>query len=186
MPNPPDTCCSRCGTAYASTDGYPRACVNAECGAQTWANPVPVAVVLVPVTTESGTGLLVIRRGIPPQVGKLAIVGGFVDAEETWQSAGAREVMEETQVAIDAGSLKPFWYTSTEPRPNRVLLFSTAAPLEASALPPFNATNETTERGLVFGPDGLEDIIAFSLHLEAARRWFAENDITGPHAYAAI
>lgn len=185
MANPPDTFCSRCGTAFETTDSYPRKCAGPGCGLETWANPVPVAVVLVPIERGDRTGLLVIRRGIEPKPGKLAIVGGFVDAGESWQAAGVREVREETGVEISA-DLEPFWFTSTEPRPNRVLLFATAPRIAAAGLTPFAATDETTERGAVFGPGGLEDIFAFPLHVEAARRYFAARRMNGPHDYTAL
>lgn len=187
MPKPINSHCSHCGAEFESPEGYPRSCTNAECGALTWANPVPVAVVLIPVEHAGRTGLLVIRRGIEPRIGQLAVVGGFVDAEESWQAAGAREVLEETQVIIAAEELTPFWFTSTEPRPNRVLLFaSSLLALQSAALPEFEPTDETTERGLVFGPGGLDEVFAFPLHAEAARRWFAKRKLDGPHDFTAV
>lgn len=176
-----DTYCSFCGSKYDAADRYPRAC--ASCKTEVWANPIPVSVVLVPVTREGRTGVLVIRRGIEPRRGKLAIVGGFLEEHETWQQGGAREVLEETGVKIDPGTLVPFWFTSTEPRPNRVLLFSIAAPLDAATLAPYVPDHETLERGLVFGPRGLEDVFAFPLHVEAARRFFASRGLEGDHDY---
>lgn len=140
----------------------------------------------MPVIHALGTGLLVVRRGIPPGIGKLALVGGFLEEHETWQQGGAREIREETAVEVDAATLEAFWFTSTRPRPNRVLLFSTAAPLQASALAPFTANHETLERGLVFGPDGLADVFAFDLHVEAASRWFASRGATGDHRHVLV
>ena len=138
-----------------------------------WANPIPVSVVLVQVTEGDRTGLLVVRRAIPPGVGKLALVGGFVEETETWQAGGAREVREETGAIIDAATLVPLWFTSTEPRPNRVLLFSVAPPLRVAALPPFipaDHDNEASERGVIFraGWPGRRVRIQ-PLHTEAAR-----------------
>ncbi len=176
-----DTFCSYCGTAYVTPLKYPRDCAN--CHIQVWANPIPVSVVLVPVTRAGRTGLLVVRRDIEPRKGKLAIVGGFLEEHETWQVGGAREVREETGALVDPASLKAFWFTSTEPRPNRVLLFSLAAPLDVAALGPYTRDKETSERGLVFGPGGLDDVFAFPLHAEAARRYFSERGVTGDHAY---
>lgn len=176
-----DAFCSFCGHSYGETKGYPRTCGS--CSTTIWANPIPVSVVLVPVETDDGTGILVVRRGIDPQKGKLALVGGFLEEHETWQQGGVREVVEETDVKVDASTVTPFWFTSTEPRPNRVLLFSVAAPLAASALGAFTGNKETEERGLVFGPDGLEEVFAFPLHIEAVRRWFAARGITGAHRY---
>lgn len=177
-----DTFCSYCGTAYPAPATYPRTC--ASCKTQVWANPIPVSVVLVPVVGDGRTGLLVVRRAIEPRKDKLALVGGFLEEHETWAEGGAREIREETGVVVDATKLTPFWFTSTAPRPNRVLLFSVASPIEASALGPYAPNAETSERGLVFGPEGLEDVFAFPLHAEAARRFFAERRLGGPHAYA--
>jgi ADP-ribose pyrophosphatase YjhB (NUDIX family) len=182
MPPTQDTYCSYCGTAYAPPLSYPRTCSS--CMTTVWSNPIPVSVVLVPVESDGRTGLLVVRRDIEPKKGLLALVGGFLEAHETWQVGGAREIREETGVVVDPAGLAPFWFTSTEPRPNRVLLFSTAPPMEASALGTFTPSNETSERGLVFGPDGLEEVFAFPLHVQAARRFFAERGISGPHDYA--
>jgi len=180
----PDTFCSYCGARYESVERYPRSCAG--CQTQVWANPTPVSVVLVPVLREDRVGLLVVRRAIEPRVGRLAIVGGFLEAHETWQEGGAREVREETGVIVDASTLVPFWFTSTEPRPNRVLLFSVAAEADVASLAPFAPDAETSERGLVFGPSGLDEVFAFPLHVEAARRFFAERGIAGSHDYAAV
>ncbi|HWO19352.1 MAG TPA: NUDIX domain-containing protein [Kofleriaceae bacterium] len=177
-----DTFCSHCGARFADPSTYPRTC--AACGTQTWANPIPVAVALVPVQDEARTGLLVVRRAIPP-VGKLALIGGFVEEHESWQACAAREVREEAGVDIDPARLEPLWYASSEPRPNRVLLFALAAPLRAADLPSFVPNTEASERGLIFGPSGIDDLIAFSLHSEAVRRFFAGRSIDGPAGFTA-
>lgn len=179
-----DTFCSFCGAAYPPPLAYPRSCPS--CKTQVWANPIPVSVVLLPVLREGRTGLLVIRRGIQPGLGKLALVGGFLEEHETWAEGGARELREETGVTIDAKTLEPFWFTSTEPRPNRVLLFSIAAPVDAAAIDPFAPDHETLERGLVFGPEGLDALFAFPLHVAAARRFFDARGIAGAADYAPI
>ena len=177
-----DSYCSFCGTRYPEPLTYPRTCTS--CKTQVWANPIPVSVVLVPVVDGARTGLLVVRRAIQPKLGLLALVGGFLEEHESWQQGGAREVREETGAIIDVSSLVPMWFISSHPRPNRVLLFSTAQPITVADLPPFHEDNETSERGLVFGPDGLAEVFAFGLHVEAAHRYFAERGITGPHAFA--
>jgi len=178
-----DSFCSYCGTAFAPPLAYPRTCGS--CGVEIWANPVPVAVVLAQVVDGYRTGLLVVRRAIPPAVGKLALVGGFIEEHETWQQAGAREVREETAAHIEPATLEPMWYASSDPRPNRVLLFALAPAMPVSSLPPFTANTESSERGLIYGPGGLEDVFAFPTHIEAARRYFSERDVTGPHGFAA-
>jgi ADP-ribose pyrophosphatase YjhB (NUDIX family) len=171
-----DTFCSHCGARFGDTMGYPRTCGG--CGVQIWANPVPVAVVLLPVIDGGRRGLLVVRRAIPP-VGKIALVGGFIEDDETWQACAARELREEAQVVIDPAQLEPWWYASSAPRPDRLLVFALAPAVEASALPSFAPNAEATERGIFFGAGGgahddADDELGFPLHAEAARRYFAQ------------
>ncbi|MCB9601654.1 MAG: NUDIX domain-containing protein [Sandaracinus sp.] len=179
-----DTFCSFCGARYPEPLVYPRTCSS--CSTQVWANPIPVSVLLLPVLFEGRTGLLVVRRAIEPRRGKLAIVGGFLEDHETWEQGAVREVLEETGVVVDPATLESFWFTSTEPRPNRVLLFSVAQPVSASVMPPFEKSPEMDERGLVFGPAGLDEVFAFPLHTEAARRFFAARGLEGEHGYTVV
>jgi len=163
--NTRDAFCSSCGSAYADVTRYPRTCGG--CGLQTWANPVPVSVVLVSVehaARPGRVGLLVVRRAIEPQKGRLALVGGFLEEHETVAQGGVREVREEAGVVVDP---------TTAPRPNRVLLFSLAATLPQTALVPFSPSSETSERGLIFGSRNLDAWFAFPLHAEAVRRFYA-------------
>jgi ADP-ribose pyrophosphatase YjhB (NUDIX family) len=175
-----DTYCSFCGARFEGVTGYPRTC--ASCHTTIWSNPIPVSVVLLPVRRGAREGLLVIRRGIEPGKGRLALPGGFLEDHETWPVGGVRELREETGLTLAAEALQPFWFTSTAPRPNRVLLFG-ASSVTLEGLPDFRPTDETAERGVIFGPDGLGPLFAFDLHLEAARRWFAARGNTGPHEY---
>jgi ADP-ribose pyrophosphatase YjhB (NUDIX family) len=165
-----DSFCSYCGTAFELPLAYPRTC--AKCKTTIWANPIPVAVALVPITRGDRTGLLVVRRGIEPGKGKLALVGGFVEENETWQVGAPREVREEVGIELDASRIEPFYFVSTEPRPNRVLLFAIAPAIDERALEPFVPNAETMERAVLFAEDGFADF-AFPLHAEAARRFFS-------------
>ncbi len=173
--------CHFCGTRFDEASSYPRTCSG--CKTQIWANPIPVCVALVPILDGAETRLLAIRRAIPPGVGKLALVGGFLEEHEDWRTGCAREVREETSLVIDPAGLEPFWFASSAPKPNRVMLFALAAPVPVSALPQFAADHETSERGLIHGPGGLDEDFAFSTHVEAAKRFFSSRGIDGPHAF---
>jgi hypothetical protein len=89
-------------------------------------------------------------------------------------------------VIVDPATVEPFWYSSTEPRPNRVLLFCTAAPLDGASLPPLVKNHETLERGVVFGPDGLDAAFAFPLHVRAAKKWMAARSMVGPADFTSV
>jgi ADP-ribose pyrophosphatase YjhB (NUDIX family) len=179
-----DAFCNYCGTKFGAPLSYPRKCTG--CGMEVWANPIPVSVALVPIRAGERTGLLVVRRAIPPGIGKLALPGGFLEESESWQAGCAREVREETGVVIDAARVEPLWFASSHPHPNRLLLFGIAAELTAEALPPHMPNAETQERGIVFGPGGIDELFVFSLHAEAARKYFAAHGVDRPHSFTPI
>jgi hypothetical protein len=86
-------------------------------------------------------------------------------------------------VIIDE-DLEQLVWRSSRPRPNRLLLFAVSKAVDVSAFPAWQADAETQERGVIFGPDGLDEEFAFDLHVEAARKYFATNGVTGAHAFA--
>jgi ADP-ribose pyrophosphatase YjhB (NUDIX family) len=89
-------CCPRCGAALAAPGACPLVC--GACGFAYYFNPaVSAAGILV-----AGDGrALFIRRSHEPGLGRLALVGGFVDAGERPEDALRREVREEVGVALD-------------------------------------------------------------------------------------
>lgn len=153
--------CSFCGALYpVELTGWPRTCPT--CGNTSYRNPLPVAVAVVPVEN----GVLLVRRTIPPQVGQLALPGGFINLGESWQSAAAREVHEETGFVIDPAAIRLF---DTRSAPDGTLLvFGLAAPLAASDLAAFTATSEASEVAVATEPITL----AFSLHTEVLALYF--------------
>jgi ADP-ribose pyrophosphatase YjhB (NUDIX family) len=153
--------CSWCGVAYGDGLAWPRTCAG--CGSISYLNPLPVAVLLVPVDG----GLLCVRRSIEPQVGLLALPGGFIEVDETWQEAAARELMEEAGIAIDPADVRMFDALS-DPRGGYLLVFGLAPALTADSLPTFVPTPEASERVVIPAPQEL----AFPLHTRAASAYF--------------
>lgn len=101
------------------------------------------------------------RRSINPGKGLLCFPGGFLE-EEDWTQGGSREVMEEVSVKINPDRLQPFWFASSFPQP----LGRLSSPLEMTGLETFKSNTEVLERGLVFGPQGLDEVMAFPLHAQ--------------------
>ena len=160
--------CTYCGRAFdqAGTQGWPRTCSG--CGKVTYKNPIPVAVVLLPVLDKRG--LLVIRRAVKndPGWGQFALPGGFIDINDaTWQEAAAREVREEAGIGLDPNDFKVFDVRSAPDR--TLLLFVLAKGVNSADLPAFKATGETSEMAVITAPQEL----AFPLHTEVVRRYFA-------------
>ena len=155
--------CSYCGTAFAADAPYPKRC--ARCGSTTYSNPLPVAVVLLPI--DPG-GLLLVKRVQEPAAGKWALPGGFIETGETWQEAGAREVFEETGFTVDPVGITLF---DTRSAPDGTLLVFGLAPSQPSAiLPGFTPSPETAA---VLTADGPREL-AFSTHTETANRYWKE------------
>jgi ADP-ribose pyrophosphatase YjhB (NUDIX family) len=152
--------CTFCGARFTPGQPWPRRCPA--CGETSYLNPKPVAVALQPV----GTGLLAVRRGIPPAQDRLALPGGFVEVHETWQEAAVRELSEETGLQADPAGVRLFDALSA---PDGTLLVFGLLPAIA-ALPEFRANDETLGREVVAGPTEL----GFSLHTQVANRYFAD------------
>ena len=169
--------CQSCGGLVATgPDGHKRC---GQCGLDIFENPIPVVVALVPVRDQDRIGLLVLRRGIEPGRGKLALPGGFLEME-AWQSGLSRELEEETRLVLGPDVWSPFGFASSEPRPNRLLAFATCPAIPAADIPAFTPSDETEALGLVFNPDQLDALIAFPLHHAQIRAWFARHGGTGP------
>jgi ADP-ribose pyrophosphatase YjhB (NUDIX family) len=159
--------CSACGAEMPASDVWPRSCPG--CGKHHFRNPVPVSVVLLPV----GDGVLAVRRAIPPAQGQVALPGGFVNWGESWQEAGARELLEETGIAVSADELRLLAVQSVPE--GVVLIFSQARPrtLEQAA---WQADPAEIEEILVLR-EPCE--LAFSTHTEQLKAYFLSRDGSG-------
>ncbi len=152
--------CSYCGAGFSEDQGWPRRC--RACGNTTYQNPIPVAVVLVPV----GEGLVVIRRNIEPRKGTLTLPGGYIDLGETWQEAGIREVREETGIDLSGGELAP--YEVMNGFDGTLVVFGLAVRQPLEVLLPFSS-KETQEVVLIDRPIEL----GFPMHTQVVARYFA-------------
>jgi ADP-ribose pyrophosphatase YjhB (NUDIX family) len=153
--------CSFCGSPFHDSQRWPRVCSS--CGSTTYRNPLPVTIVLLPVDD----GLMLIRRGAAPRQGQLALPGGFIELNETWQQAAARELFEEAGVRVSSEQIEDFGVRSTHD--GYLLVFGLGPQLREVDLPPFVPNKEAGARTLITAPTEL----AFPLHTEAVARFFA-------------
>ncbi|ARQ67652.1 NUDIX domain-containing protein [Streptomyces marincola] len=158
------THCPFCGVGYAADAAWPRDCPG--CGETHWANPLPVAVVLLPVLEGERRGLVVVRRDIEPCRGELALPGGYMELGETWEQAAVRELGEETGLTASPAEVTLFDVRTGDHTLN---VFALLPPVAAGTLPPPAATPEATEWLVLTAPAPL----AFPTHTAVVESWFA-------------
>ena len=159
--------CSYCGTVWPEHVGWPRTCVA--CGETTWSNPLPVAVVLQPVSYSDGrTGVVVVRRDIEPFRGDIALPGGFIETGESWREAAVRELREETGLTAEPDQVTLFDVHSSY-NGVTLLVFGALPPRPAESLPPSVPTDEATEYLVVTEPTPL----CFPTHTAVLSDYFA-------------
>jgi ADP-ribose pyrophosphatase YjhB (NUDIX family) len=146
--------CSYCGGRFAERSGWPRRC--AACGNVSYRNPVPVAVLAVPV---EDLGILMVRRVDPPA--GLALPSGYIEFGERWQDAAARELAEETGIRLDPSAIQELQVRSGED--GTLLIFATAPAVTRTELADFVPSAEVTDLVVVSEP---RDDVVFPLDAE--------------------
>ena len=94
--------CQRCAAELVrkEIEGTPRPYCR-RCGFTVFFDPKLAAVVLADVDDK----LLMVRRGVEPQMGRWAFPSGYVDRGESVESAACREVKEETGMIVEIARL---------------------------------------------------------------------------------
>ncbi len=123
---------------------------------------------VVGVSVPIKGGLLAIRRALPgPGEGMIALPGGYQMRGQTWQEAGAREVLEETGVIIAPEALKLVSIVTTADRRQNLLFCESP---EVSHDGPFIHDAEVSDVMILRAPVDT----AFALHTEMVARFFRE------------
>lgn len=133
-----------------------------KCNFVHWDNPRPVAVVLIPTTDN---GMVLIKRLIPPRVGKFALPGGFVEPYEMPDAGAIREAEEETGLKIVIDRLL---LITMPPKVNEILFFYLAHPTSDKPGP---ADGEA--EAAIYAHDAIPTDIAFSTHQQVIDQYLA-------------
>jgi ADP-ribose pyrophosphatase YjhB (NUDIX family) len=156
--------CTFCGARFTRGQPWPRRC--SACGEVSYLNPSPVAVAVQPVDA----GLLVVRRANPPAADRLALPGGYIEMDETWQAAAARELREETGLPSDPSSVR--LYDTVSAPDGTLLVFGLFPPAKVDDLPPPTSSDESHGWEILRSPAPL----GFDLHTAVSDRWFADSE----------
>lgn len=160
---PKFTNCPHCRSKLAEReiDGKKRlACTY--CTFIYWNNPLPVAASIVP--HKSG-GIVLVKRGVEPRIGKWCLPAGFMEVGETPEQGAKREAGEEAKIDIE---IERLIYTFAPPQLPQVLMFFVAKEIDQTPAPGSDA-----EEARVFQLDELPALeeMAFSSHVEAIKLW---------------
>lgn len=110
--------------------------------------------------------VLLVRRGVEPEIGKWALPAGYVDYGENPQSAAIRETLEETGIPITISGLLDVMYYEDH---NKVIVIIYQG--EALSFEP-HAGDDATAAGW-FSPQHLPEV-AFESTQAVLRRWKSE------------
>jgi ADP-ribose pyrophosphatase YjhB (NUDIX family)/GNAT superfamily N-acetyltransferase len=134
-----------------------------DCGFVLYRNPIPGAGVLV----EMEGGVVLIRRGHAPHIGKWALPAGFIEADESIEEAAIRECKEETGLDVELVEMFHVDSFPHDPTPNSgIIIFYRAKPLGGELKP-----GDDAMEAAVFAPDALPMNVAFRTHRAALARW---------------
>lgn len=141
---------------------------------QEFNNPIPVVVCMVPVYDDikHETFVLGIRRSIEPQIGGIALPGGYIDPYEHIHAAASRELEEETGVFIPP---EDWTIVSSDTTPSNRLLILLVADYSISSDIEFKPNNEVSELVMIDRTTQL----CFPIHTEWVDIFFGDQHPCG-------
>jgi len=178
--------CTYCGEPLDPTD-YPRVCRN---GHATYTNWRGVGVALQPILDGNKTGLLLVRRNIPPFQGGLALPGGYASNDELPFAAASRELEEETGVLQNSDKFTFFMqelgdsHSNSDPR-RHMLQFGITPVIKINDLDLSFVTEETKELLICYWSNETMSVIdsndnkidlCFPLHQLAVEKFFKDGN----------
>ena len=167
--------CPRCASALQPYDERPYRRHCPSCDWRYWGNPRPTTGTLVEREGPDGLELLLIRRGIEPSKGLWGVPGGFIELDEEAHDAARRELLEETDIEIEAAELFGVWLDEPQDEYERTLniVWRARVPYEEKA-----EAGDDADKVRWFTAETLPplDEIAFASGKAAVARWLEEHE----------
>jgi len=150
--------CPRCGAAYEAAHFDPADVVFHcnSCRYDFYQNSIPSATGVVP-WKDQPSRVLLIRRGTPPAMGKLALPGGILRYGEAAADGARREVREETHLDIGVERLLCSTLVDYEYRGMRVCILELAFQMTAADRSQAGTSSEASEIGFYEVEEALRD-----------------------------
>jgi len=120
-------------------------------------------------------GLVFIRRGHPPHVGKWVLPSGYIEADESSEQAAVRECQEETGLEVEVLELFGVDSFQGDLLGSGIIIFYRARPVGGV----LQAGDDAAE-ARVFPLDQLPDPIPFRTHRDVIKRWMAVQRLGPP------
>lgn len=163
--------CSFCSERFPGDVTFPHCCTS--CNNFTYTPPVTCVMLLLSILREEdcATGVLLIRRLGEPMIGGLALPGGYLDPNESFEQAAVRELVEETGVEIKAKDAS--YLANRLATDGNMLVFMTASINEKDLnLSKFKPNKEVSELVIYWDKDHGKVDICFPTHDEIIKEHF--------------
>lgn len=147
-----------------------QSCPN--CGYVHFVNPVPSVGLLI----EMNGGIVLIKRGHPPHVGRWTLPSGFIEADESAEQAAVREAEEETGLKVKIIELAGVNSFPEGPPVSGIILFFRARPVGGE----LRAGDDAAD-AKVFQPSDIPPL-PFRTHREVMAGWLSKRELPPAHS----
>jgi ADP-ribose pyrophosphatase YjhB (NUDIX family) len=156
-------------------DGHDlKVCPKEGCGYIHWNNPLPVAVTIIPRRHK----IALVKRRNNPRKGYWCPPCGFVNELESFQTAAARETLEESSLTVEVYHTPIA--TAAPDGVNENILFFLARRFDGLL-----AAGDDAEEAGWFGVDDLPEL-AFGSHRDVIAKWFNRPQVKAWTLFAKI
>lgn len=135
-----------------------------------YSNPTPVVSAIVPVKKGRKTSVLMVRRNIEPQKGKLCFPGGYAETGRTWQQELVREINEESGLELNSDLVQKPQDVQSTSNLRTISIFAQTQTVKYQDVD-WSFKNSETQELVWFTPEMMTEV-AFPTHKENLEKFF--------------